>query len=67
MENLEKVHFSVAVVLRYTEMQSTSIPMNFRVQGHLVTLANGHLSVVCQYFQRTSSLKLPGLSQFNFI
>ena len=57
MGNAQKVHFSLAVVLFDMEMQSTSIPMNSRGQGHLVTLAKGHLSVVCQYFQRTS-LKL---------
>ena len=36
-----------------TEMQSESIPMNFRGQGHLVTSVKGHSSVICQYFQRT--------------
>ena len=30
MGNLERVHFSVAAVLWYMEMQSTSIPMNSR-------------------------------------
>ena len=30
MGNLEKVHFSVAVVLWYMEMQSTSIPKSSR-------------------------------------
>ena len=50
-----KMHFSVACVLLDMEMQSVSIPMNSRRKGHLVTLAKGHLSVFCQYFQRSFS------------
>ena len=32
-----------------------------------MTLAKGHMSVVCQHFQRRSSLKLTGQFQLNFI
>ena len=57
MEKVEKVNFLVAVVHFVTLMQQN---LNFRAQGHLVTLAKGHMSVVCQYFQRASSLKILG-------
>ena len=68
MEKFEKVHILVAVVLFDTTVHSNSTTMIFSVgQGHLVTLAKGHVYVVCGNFQRTSSLKL--LSQFhlNFV
>ena len=45
------MHFSVAVVLFDMEMQSI---MNFGGKSHLVTLAKGHLSGICQYFLRIS-------------
>ena len=41
MENVEKVTISVAVVLFDMKMHSNSV--NSRGQGHLVTLAKGHL------------------------
>ena len=46
-----KLHFLMAVVLC----------------NNLGTLANGHLSVVCQHFQRASPLKPLGQVHFNFI
>ena len=39
--------------------------VNSSCQGHLVTLAKGNQSVVCQHFQRTF-LELLGQFQFNF-
>ena len=48
-------------------MHLNSFPMKFRGQGHLVTLANGHLFVICYHFKRTAPLKLLGSFQFNFV
>ena len=49
----EKGTFSVAFVLFDMKMHSNLTSKNSRDQGHLVTLAKGHLSVACQHFQRT--------------
>ena len=38
----EKVHFSVVIVLCDMEMQSASIHLNSRGQGHIETLAKVH-------------------------
>ena len=38
-----KLHFSVIISMCDIEMQSTSIPMNAKGHGHLVTLAEGHM------------------------
>ena len=43
IENAETVHFSVTIIICDMEMQSASTPMNAKGQGHLVTLAKGHL------------------------
>ena len=43
MERVEKVTISVAVVLFDMKMHSNSVPKNSGGQGHLVTLAKGHL------------------------
>ena len=58
------MHFSVAVVLFDMEMQSI---MNFGGQSHLVTLAKGHLSDICQYFCKDFFMKQLRLFQFYFI
>ena len=39
MGNLGKEHFPVPVMLWYMKMQSTSIPMNSRGQGHFSDLS----------------------------
>ena len=62
MVKTEKVQFSEAVVLSDIKMNLKSTPRNSRGQFHFVTLAKGHLFVICLHFQRTSPLKL----QFNF-
>ena len=66
MENVEKVHILVAFRLFDTIMHQNPL-WNSRGQGHLVTLARGHKSVVCQHFQRASSLKLLGKFHLNFV
>ena len=44
MENAENMLFSAAVVvLSDMEMQLTSIPMNSRGRGHLLTFIKGYL------------------------
>ena len=58
MAKIEKVHFSVAIMLFDMEMQSTSTPMNTRGQGHIVTLTKDHLFIAaCQHFQKSSPQK----------
>ena len=47
MGNAEEVHVFIAIVLCDMAMQSASVSMNSRGQGHFVTLAKGHLSVLC--------------------
>ena len=63
-KRLKKVHFSVAtcIVLFDTIMHSNS-----RGQGHLLILPKGHLSIACQYLQRTVALKLLDQFLLNFI
>ena len=41
--------------------------LNSRGECHLVTLAKGHLFVICQQFQRTSTLNLNGQFLLNFL
>ena len=60
LEKVEKVHFLVAIVLFDTVGFQIQPLWNSRGQGLLVTLARGHMSVVCQHFQKASSLKLLG-------
>ena len=67
MGKAEKVHFSIAIMLSDMEMPLTFTSMNFRGQGHFVTLTKGHLSVVCLHFLRTSPLKLLCQFQLNVI
>ena len=43
MDKVEKVTISAAVVLFDMKMHSNSVPKKSRGQGHLVTLAKGHL------------------------
>ena len=43
MEKVKKVTVSVAIVLFDMKMHSNSVPKISRGQGHLVTLAKGHL------------------------
>ena len=59
------MHFPVVVVLFDMIMHSNLTPMKSRGQGNLVTLAKGHLSFVCQHFQRTSQ-KLTGPNLIKF-
>ena len=60
MEKVDQVLFLVAVVLLDTIMHQIQPLWNSRGQGHLVTLAKCHMSVVCQHFQRASPLKRLG-------
>ena len=50
-----------------TTIQQQQQPNNSGRQCHLVTLAEDHLPVVCQHFQRTPRLKLMGQFPLNFI
>ena len=43
MENAGIMQFSVTIIICTMEMQSASTPVNAKGQGHLVTLAKGHL------------------------
>ena len=63
MEKVEKVHFSFALVRFDTLMQQN---LNSRGKVHLVTLAEGHMSVVSQHFPR-ASLKLKCQFELNVI
>ena len=63
----KRVTFSVAIVQFDMKMHSNATLRNFRGQGHLVTLSKGHLSVVCQHFQRASPLTLLVQFQLNFM
>ena len=60
-------YFSVVIVFFDTIMHQRLTPMEFRGQGHLLTLVKGHMSVVCQHFQWASPLKLLGQFELNFI
>ena len=42
MEMLQPVHFSVAIIIHDMEIQSTSIPVNAKGQGHLMTWDKPH-------------------------
>lgn len=53
-----KVHFSVAIVLCDMNVQSASIPLNLRGQGHLMIFAKVHMSEI---FESTSTQKLLNL------
>ena len=57
----------VAILLFYTIMHQTEPQWNSGGQGYFVTLAKDLISVVCQYFQRASPLKLLGQFHLNFI
>ena len=64
MGKAEIVCFSIGIMIYDMEMQSISIHMNAKGQGHLVTLAK---DVSVQHFQRTSPVKLLGRFQLKFI
>ena len=65
MEKVEQVKFSVAIVLFDMKMYQNSTLRNSRGQCYLVTMAKGHLSVVCQHFQSFFTLKLLGHFHLN--
>ena len=66
MENVKKCIFLLlcSLISKYIKIQSLR---NSRGQGHFLILAKGHMSVVCQRFQRTASLKQQGQFHLNFI
>ena len=66
MEKVKKVLLWVAIVLFDTIMHSNITTRSSRGQGHLVTLAKDHMSIVCQHFQRAFPLGLLGLFHLNF-
>ena len=66
-KKLKKCTFLVAIVLLVQSCIQIQPLWNSGGQGHLVTLARGHMSVVCQHFQRASPLKLLGQFYLNFI
>ena len=62
----EKVHLSVAIVPFGMYMHSDLPLWHSRSQGHLVTLAKDHISVVCQHFQKGFSFEITGPISFKF-
>ena len=69
LKELNMFIFSVAVVLFDTTMKSNSTPMKFSGLGLLpfATWPNGHMSIVCQHFQKAYPLKIPDKFHFNSI
>ena len=68
MKKLKKCFFDCCCALWYVNAFTFNhyfYICNSRAQGHLMTLAKGHMSVVC-HFQRASPLKLLDQFHFNF-
>ena len=66
MEKSWKSALCIVAIVPFDTVMHSFQPQWGQGQGNLVSLAKGHMSVVCQHFQRSSSLKLLGQFELNF-
>ena len=67
MEKIKKMYFWLLLCSLIQKFINIQPLWNSRGQGHLVILACGHISIVCEHFQKASRMNLLGQFHLNFI